>query len=80
MLTGLNPTRSKKREKRQLLDLISGLASGGDGGEGGEGVSSIANLIPGFSEYGPAFMSFINSFLGFMVSCYFIINYLILYL
>jgi hypothetical protein len=45
----------------------SGDASGGGGSEGGGEGSSLSNLIPGFSEYGPAFMSLINNFLGFMV-------------
>ncbi|KAF4530687.1 hypothetical protein B566_EDAN004926 [Ephemera danica] len=33
------------------------------------GGSSLSSLIPGFQEYGPAFMSLINNFLGFMKCC-----------
>jgi hypothetical protein len=41
------------------MELLSSVSSGGG--------SAITNLIPGFADYGPAFMSLLNNFLGFMV-------------
>ncbi|XP_059470783.1 uncharacterized protein LOC132193868 [Neocloeon triangulifer] len=49
------------RHKRQLMELLSSVGSSGG--------SAITNLIPGFSDYGPAFMSLLNNFLGFMKCC-----------
>jgi len=53
------PQPDHSRHKRQLMELLSSVGSGGG--------SAITNLIPGFADYGPAFMSLLNNFLGFMV-------------
>ncbi|XP_065350207.1 uncharacterized protein LOC135946089 [Cloeon dipterum] len=49
------------RQKRQLMELLSSVGS-----SGGSGIMSV---LPGFSDYGPAFMSLLNNFLGFMKCC-----------
>ncbi|CAB3375729.1 Hypothetical predicted protein [Cloeon dipterum] len=49
------------RHKRQLMELLSSVGS-----SGGSGIMSV---LPGFSDYGPAFMSLLNNFLGFMKCC-----------